>query len=156
MMSSQRAELTAGATSITPTKCLLKPSPGLRTCSQAQGRLLGMLGAVGSDTEVQSSMDALLQNIVTSLAIEGEQLNVGSVRSSLARRLGLTEDGRTPQAPKAWRNYCSMPPAPISSRSICSGCSHGIVGCSPAILNSGERSFANGISAAQYQAVAKV
>lgn len=70
-------------------------APLLRSCSQAQGRLLGMLGAVGSDTEVQSSLDAMLQNIVTSSAIEGEQLNVGSVRSSLARRLGLQEEGRT-------------------------------------------------------------
>lgn len=70
-------------------------APLLRACGQAQGRLLGMLGAVGSDTEVQSSLDAMLQNIVTSSAIEGEQLNVGSVRSSLARRLGLSEEGRT-------------------------------------------------------------
>lgn len=70
-------------------------APLLRACVHAQGRLLGMLGAVGSDTEVQSSLDAMLQNIVTSSAIEGEQLNVGSVRSSLAKRLGLNEDGRT-------------------------------------------------------------
>ena len=70
-------------------------APLLRACGQTQGRLLGMLGAVGSDTEVQSSLDAMLQNIVTSSAIEGEQLNVGSVRSSLARRLGLNEEGRT-------------------------------------------------------------
>jgi Fic family protein len=70
-------------------------APLLRACAQAQGRLLGMLGAVGSDTEAQSSLDAMLQNIVTSSAIEGEQLNVGSVRSSLARRLGLNEEGRT-------------------------------------------------------------
>lgn len=70
-------------------------APLLRACIHAQGRLLGMLGAVGSDTEVQSSLDAMLQNIVTSSAIEGEQLNVDSVRSSLARRLGLNEDGRT-------------------------------------------------------------
>lgn len=69
-------------------------APLLRACGQAQGRLLGMLGAVGSDTEVQSSLDAMLQNIVTSSAIEGEQLNVGSVRSSLARRLGISEEGR--------------------------------------------------------------
>lgn len=69
--------------------------PLLRACGQAQGRLLGMLGAVGVDTEVQSSLDAMLENIVTSSAIEGEQLNVGSVRSSLARRLGLHEEGRT-------------------------------------------------------------
>lgn len=69
-------------------------APLLRACTQAQGRLLGMLGAVSSDAEAQSSLDALLQNIVTSSAIEGEQLNVGSVRSSLARRLGLSEEGR--------------------------------------------------------------
>lgn len=70
-------------------------APALRACTQAQGRLLGMIGAVGSDTEAQSSLDALLQNIVTSSAIEGEQLNVGSVRSSLAKRLGINEEGRT-------------------------------------------------------------
>jgi Fic family protein len=70
-------------------------TPLLRACTQAQGRLLGMLGAVGSDTEAQSSLDAMLQNIVTSSAIEGEQLNVGSVRSSLARRLGINEQGQT-------------------------------------------------------------
>ncbi|HGM4105761.1 TPA: Fic family protein [Pseudomonas aeruginosa] len=69
-------------------------APLLRACTQAQGRLLGMLGAVSGDTEVQSSLDAMLQNIVTSSAIEGEQLNAGSVRSSLARRLGLNEEGR--------------------------------------------------------------
>ncbi|MBX8608889.1 Fic family protein [Pseudomonas cichorii] len=61
----------------------------LRACSQAQGRLLGMLNAAGADTSAQTELDALLQNIITSSAIEGEQLNVGSVRSSLARRLGL-------------------------------------------------------------------
>lgn len=70
-------------------------APLLRACTQAQGRLLGMLGAVGSDTEAQSSLDAMLQNIITSSAIEGEQLNVGSVRSSLARRLGVSAEDRT-------------------------------------------------------------
>ncbi|MBF8723446.1 Fic family protein [Pseudomonas guariconensis] len=70
-------------------------APLLRACAQVQGRLLGMLDAVGGATEVQSSLDTMLQNIVTSSAIEGEQLNVGSVRSSLARRLGLNEEGRT-------------------------------------------------------------
>ncbi|EPJ82283.1 filamentation induced by cAMP protein Fic [Pseudomonas sp. CFII64] len=65
----------------------------LRACSQAQGQLLGMLGAVGADASAQTELDALLQNIITSSAIEGEQLNVGSVRSSLAKRLGL-EDGQ--------------------------------------------------------------
>jgi Fic family protein len=61
----------------------------LRECVQAQGRLTGMISSVGNSLSAQSELDALLQNIVTSSAIEGEQLNVGSVRSSLARRLGL-------------------------------------------------------------------
>lgn len=64
-------------------------APTLRECVQAQGRLMGMASSVGNSLSAQSELDALLQNIVTSSAIEGEQLNVGSVRSSLARRLGL-------------------------------------------------------------------
>ncbi|MGF6517278.1 Fic family protein [Pseudomonas sp. BT76 TE3572] len=64
-------------------------TPLLRECVQAQGRLMGMVSSVGSSLSAQNELDALLQNIVTSSAIEGEQLNVGSVRSSLARRLGL-------------------------------------------------------------------
>lgn len=69
-------------------------APLLRACTQAQGRLLGMASAVDADAYAQSSLDALLQNIITSSAIEGEQLNVGSVRSSLARRLGLVHSGK--------------------------------------------------------------
>ena len=64
-------------------------APLLRECVQAQGQLMGMAGSVGDSLGAQTELDALLQNIVTSSAIEGEQLNVGSVRSSLARRLGL-------------------------------------------------------------------
>ncbi|MCD5995284.1 Fic family protein [Pseudomonas sp. CDFA 602] len=66
----------------------------LRACATAQGRLLGMTAVAGRDTALQESLDSLLQNIVTSSAIEGEQLNVGSVRSSLARRLGLADGGK--------------------------------------------------------------
>ncbi|EJN27917.1 hypothetical protein PMI35_03251 [Pseudomonas sp. GM78] len=66
-------------------------APLLRECVQAQGQLMGMASSVGASLSAQSELDALLQNIVTSSAIEGEQLNVGSVRSSLARRLGLEQ-----------------------------------------------------------------
>ncbi|MFB3302077.1 Fic family protein [Pseudomonas sp. AMR01] len=68
----------------------------LRECGQTQGRLLGMLGSVGQAVTAQNELDALLQNVLTSSAIEGEQLNVCSVRSSLARRLGLAalDDGQ--------------------------------------------------------------
>lgn len=68
----------------------------LRECGHAQGKLLGMLGSVSHAASAQNELDALLQNILTSSAIEGEQLNVGSVRSSLARRMGLEamQDGQ--------------------------------------------------------------
>lgn len=65
-------------------------APLLRDCQQAQGRLSGMAGAVAGDAQMQDELDTLLQNIITSSAIEGEQLNAASVRSSLARRLGVT------------------------------------------------------------------
>ncbi|KPA87451.1 hypothetical protein PF66_06082 [Pseudomonas asplenii] len=67
-------------------------APCLLRCSEAQGRLLGMARAIDAESNAQNELDALLQNIITSSAIEGEQLNVGSVRSSLARRLGLAAD----------------------------------------------------------------
>lgn len=66
----------------------------LRACNQAQGRLLGMSSTVEDYTGLQNNLDTLLHNIVTSSAIEGEQINVGSVRSSLARRLGLADTGK--------------------------------------------------------------
>ena len=64
-------------------------SPLLRQITLAQGALQGR--ARGADPALQAgfSLDAMLQNIVNSSAIEGESLNVESVRSSLARRLGL-------------------------------------------------------------------
>lgn len=66
----------------------------LRQCVEAQGQLLGKLSAVDGMNDKQAVLDTLLSNIVTSSAIEGEQLNVESVRSSLARRLGVVEPGR--------------------------------------------------------------
>lgn len=63
----------------------------LRQCVHQQGHLLGKMGSVDDEQSRQSMLDALLQNIITSSAIEGETLNAGSVRSSLARRLGVEE-----------------------------------------------------------------
>lgn len=74
-------------------------APLVRACNQAQGKLLGMLRVSDVAANAQTELDALLQNIITSSAIEGEQLNVGSVRSSLAKRLGLASDERvTPRS----------------------------------------------------------
>lgn len=71
-------------------------APLLRRVTLAQGALLGR--ARGSEPELHTrfSLDALLQNLIDSSAIEGESLNVGSVRSSLARRLGLAEADKAP------------------------------------------------------------
>lgn len=68
-------------------------APLLRQATRAQGALLGR--AQSANLQDEFSLDALLQNIVNSSAIEGEMLNVGSVRSSIARRLGL-ESGNAP------------------------------------------------------------
>ncbi len=65
--------------------------PLLREANQLQGRLSGKADAASTDNSTESELDALLQNIIESSAIEGEQLNVSSVRSSLAKRLGLMQ-----------------------------------------------------------------
>jgi len=69
-----------------------KVQPLLRDVRLEQGVLLGKVGAMDGDVfNKKSALDTLLQNIITSSAIEGEQLNVQSVRSSLARRFGLKQ-----------------------------------------------------------------
>lgn len=75
-------------------------APLLREVTQLQGRLLGQAGAFNEAHSTKANIDALLQNIVQSSAIEGEVLNVESVRSSLAKRLGLEEAGLTAETAK--------------------------------------------------------
>lgn len=70
-------------------------APLLRECAGMQGCLLGMASAAVDYDRAEEGLDTLLQNIITSSAIEGEQLNVSSVRSSLARRLGVDDRGIT-------------------------------------------------------------
>ncbi|MBA1202289.1 Fic family protein [Pseudomonas capeferrum] len=73
----------------------------LRQCLHDQGRLLGKMGSIGDEHSQQSMLDALLQNIITSSAIEGEALNAASVRSSLARRLGVAESTTVRHTPRS-------------------------------------------------------
>jgi Fic family protein len=61
----------------------------LAQVSQAQGMLLGRLADVGMGLRDQASLAALTQDVLKTSEIEGESLNVASVRSSIARRLGL-------------------------------------------------------------------
>jgi Fic family protein len=57
--------------------------------SRAQGLLIGRLVEAGMVLRDQANLAALTQDVVKTSEIEGEQLNVESVRSSIARRLGL-------------------------------------------------------------------
>ena len=61
----------------------------LADVSRAQGMLLGRLADVGTATRDQASLLALTDDVVKTSEIEGEHLNVASVRSSIARRLGV-------------------------------------------------------------------
>lgn len=61
----------------------------LTEVSLAQGMLLGRLNDVGLLLRNQASLAALTQDVLKTSEIEGEHLNVESVRSSIARRLGV-------------------------------------------------------------------
>lgn len=64
------------------------------------GLLLGRMDNLNEGLDSASALDTLLQNIVTSSAIEGEALNAASVRSSLAKRLGLVAGNTSPTTSK--------------------------------------------------------
>ncbi|MFT3760082.1 Fic family protein [Thauera sp.] len=61
----------------------------LAEVSRAQGMLLGRLADVGLTLRDQASLAALTDDVVKTSEIEGELLDVASVRSSIARRLGM-------------------------------------------------------------------
>lgn len=64
--------------------------PRLRQLQQQRGVLLGRASV--QDNNAQQTLDTLLSNILSSSAIEDERVNAQSVRSSLARRLGVSLD----------------------------------------------------------------
>ena len=61
----------------------------LANVSRSQGLLHGRLADVGMALRDQASLSALTEDVVKTSEIEGEHLNVASVRSSIARRLGV-------------------------------------------------------------------
>jgi len=64
--------------------------------SRAQGILMGRLTDVGMALRDQASLAALTEDVVKTSEIEGEQLDVDSVRSSIARRLGIGNGALAP------------------------------------------------------------
>jgi Fic family protein len=57
--------------------------------SRAQGLLLGRMADVGIALRDQASLAVLTEDVVKTSEIEGERLSAASVRSSIARRLGV-------------------------------------------------------------------
>lgn len=67
--------------------------PQLDAIRLLQGRLLGQSDLVVDEAHQQAQLDALVQSALRTSEIEGETLNVGSVRSSVVRKLGLERAG---------------------------------------------------------------
>lgn len=68
---------------------LAKLAGPMAEVSRAQGLLQGRLADVGLPLRGQASLATLTEDVLKTSEIEGEQLNVQSVRSSIARRLGV-------------------------------------------------------------------
>lgn len=71
-------------------EALLAP---LGQCRLLQGKLLNKVGSLGFNLEHQAQAEILVEETIKTSAIEGEQLDVQSVRSSVARKLGLPSAG---------------------------------------------------------------
>lgn len=69
--------------------------PRLEAVRLQQGRLLGQSDVLHKDLDMEAHMDVLIQNAIQTSEIEGETLNVDSVRSSVVHHLGLTRAGLT-------------------------------------------------------------
>jgi Fic family protein len=70
--------------------------PRLTEARYLQGRFLGTMRGLGFDARLASELEATTDDVVKTSAIEGEVLNPSSVRSSIARRLGIPEGGLAP------------------------------------------------------------
>src|SRR5215470_804750 len=70
--------------------------PYLSAARYKQGLLLGKMQELGYQLKKEATLAALTEETVKSSAIEGEELNPESVRSSLARRMGLEAAGTRP------------------------------------------------------------
>ena len=70
--------------------------PRLENVLALQKQLIGKAKSLPGHTDREAEMDALIQEALQTSQIEGEKLNVGSVRSSVAKQLGLQQAGLPP------------------------------------------------------------
>jgi Fic family protein len=71
--------------------------PALSAARLAQGRMLGVAGNLQLVDLSELQLGEWTQEAIATAQIEGETLQVNSVRASAARRLGLTPAGRLPR-----------------------------------------------------------
>ncbi|WP_305806799.1 DUF4172 domain-containing protein, partial [Stenotrophomonas sp. YIM B06876] len=64
-------------------------APALEVARLAQGRLLGLLDAIGLVPAQEIARELWVQEALATAQIEGQRLDLEAVRSSVARRLGL-------------------------------------------------------------------
>ena len=67
--------------------------PLVSQARRAQGILLAKVKSLGFELEGEAQADILTEEAIKTSAIEGERLNPGTVRSSVARHLGLSTAG---------------------------------------------------------------
>jgi Fic family protein len=68
-------------------------SAGISRARRAQGEIAGVAKLLDSKLDLAAQLEVLTLEGLTTSAIEGEKLNPDSVRSSIARRLGLPTGG---------------------------------------------------------------
>ncbi|MGB5395715.1 MAG: Fic family protein [Gammaproteobacteria bacterium] len=67
--------------------------PHLESVRRQQTALLGQGEKLSKELDLEAQMDALIQSAIRTSEIEGEMLDVESVRSSVARQLGMQRAG---------------------------------------------------------------
>ena len=73
----------------------IKAEP-LASTRHRQGRLLGRMEGLGLNLQQEAVLQPLTSDVLKSSEIEGEKLDAGQVRSSIARRLGIDSGALTP------------------------------------------------------------
>src|SRR5687768_4723404 len=68
----------------------------LAAARHLQGRLVGQMEALGFQVREDAVLRTLTEDVLKSSEIEGEKLDAGQVRSSVARRLGIDIGGLQP------------------------------------------------------------
>ena len=71
-------------------------STALASVRHSQGRLLGRMEGLGFALRGQAILQVLTEDVLKTSEIEGQQLNPDTVRSSIARRLGVDIGALTP------------------------------------------------------------